>query len=71
MNQYILSTFNMARCNNILLFEIMRDIPITFDSKYYRKFYPRRAILCDNDEKKQIWKITGSWGNNKFDTRLF
>ena len=68
MSQSILSIFNQARCTNMLMLEIMRDVPITFDSTYRRTFYPSRAILCNNYEEKYIWKITGTWANNKFDT---
>ena len=67
MARSILSEFNYKRCTNPVILEIIRDVPIAFNVNSMT-FCPHRAILCDNDEKQEIWKIKGIWNNNKIDT---
>jgi hypothetical protein len=68
MTQPLLSTFNTKRCTNPVLLEIVRDDPIVVEGLLFNIFYPHRAILCDNDEKQQVWKIKGVWDSKKTDT---
>ena len=64
----ILSDFNKKRCTNPLILKILRNVSINFDSGYYMSFYSHCAILCNNDENQQIWKIKGIWNTKKIDT---
>ena len=64
----ILSDFNKKRCTNPVILQIIRNVAIHFDSARGLSFYPHRAILCNNDENQQIWKIKGIWNSKKIDT---